>query len=191
MKNLEEFEKALEESNYIKVSYLKSTWSDGVRASYTLSHREKLSGEYCEVITNQITLEDGTLVTSHIVTDTEYGRDSVPCGGTFLGERVGVLQLSSILTLLPSIYKDKVSAQNYLAENPEMLISKLSNILQIQQEGLSSYKRTLQDLDWNLAGVYEESSTKGKKFFKMLTGYIFKKNGDVFKRMRELVEKED
>ena len=167
--------------------------TDGT-ASLTLVNSNVSHSDKCEVVFQTLVLDDGVKVHLSFVVPEEYGYDSVPSdcdsGKVLYGKRVGTLHLNSVLRLLPKIHTDKVTAETYLANNPDMLISKLSNVLNMQQKVMSEQNRILGNLDWDLSCVYDNATTKTKKFMKMFigskdnSGYLSKLkgllNGDKF-----------
>lgn len=186
MKNYEEYLETVKCSKYILIS--SSFCASSGSAWLTLSHKDKLNSDRCEVLFYNLTLEDDTNIHLSIVTDEEFGWGSVPVKGCdVVGERVGSLSLNTVLPLLPCAYKNKIAAETYLSRNPEMLISKLSNILNRQAITIGNYERDFMNLDWYLGGMYKEFSKKTKDLFDMLLGKFFK-DREVFSKINQEME---
>ena len=153
--------------------------TDGT-ASLTLVNSNVKHSDKCEVVFQTLVLDDGVKVHLSFVVPEEYGYDSVPSDGdsgkVLYGKRVGTLHLNSVLRLLPKIHTDKVTAETYLANNPDMLISKLSNVLNMQSSVIDKQSTLLSHLDWDLSCVYDNATTKTKKFMQVVLNKKYASN---------------
>jgi len=172
MKNLNELKREYTDNTRYDIIDWHSS-SDGT-ASLTLVNSNVDHSDKCEVVFQMLTLEDGVTVHLSFIVPEEYGYDSVPSDGdsgkVLYGKRVGTLHLDSVLALLPKIHTDKVTAETYLANNPDMLISKLSNVLNMQKKVMEEQNHILGNLDWDLSCVYDNATTKTKKFMNLILG---------------------
>ena len=193
MKNFDALKK--EYTDNTRYDIINSHSSTDGTASLTLVNSSVSHSDTCEVVFQTLVLGDGVNVHLSFITPEECGYASVPSDGdnnVLYGKRVGTLHLNSVLALLPKIHTDKVTAETYLANNPEMLISKLSNVLNMQSKVISVQGSILGNLDWDLSCIYDNATVKTKKFMKMVlnsnnktsTSYLTKLkglfNGDKF-----------
>ena len=185
MKNFTELKN--EYTNNTCYDILSATSSTDGTANLVLHNSRVSHSDECEVVFQTLVLDDGTHVHLSFLTPEEYGYSSVPSDGdtkALYGKRVGSLSLSAVIGLLPNIYTDKVTAETYLSNNPDMLIAKLSNVLNMQKKVMEEQNRILGNLDWDLSCVYDNATTKTKKFMKLIfnsnkshSGYLSKLKG--------------
>lgn len=168
------------------------TWLEGVKEDFTvvtygcctnktgtvLVVRGDLNEE-CVVLTYLNNSLSGWKVVTYVVVnkEDEYGYSSLPTGGTFiLGDRLsGNLPLGVITSLLPESEQGRLAAKNYLAKNPDMLIGKLSDVLQTQQGIINRQQSFINKVDWELHAVYESVNKSAKKMISMFTHYLVQK----------------
>ena len=140
------------------------------KISITASSK-RLEGELCTICISTLQLTSGEKVTLSLLLSSETGYDN-PVKSDLFGERSGTVDLKAILPLLPEIYTDKITAKTYLASNPEMLISFLSNTLNTQLSIIQKQERVISDLDWWVSAMYNESGVKIKKTFNKILARI-------------------
>lgn len=192
MKTFEELKNEFTENT--RYDIITSVTCSSGRANLTLVDSEIKYSDKGEVVFRTLVLADGTEVHLSFLAPEESGFYSVPFDGSdskvLYGKDAGSLKLNSVMGFLPSIYTDKVAAEKYLANNPEMLISKVSNVLGMQKSIMKEQEHILSHLDWDLSCVYDQATAKTKKFMKLIlnckadSGYLSKLkglfNGDEF-----------
>lgn len=141
-----------------------------VKISITASSK-RLEGELCTICISALQLTSGEKVTLSLLLSSENGYDN-PVKSNLFGERLGTVDLKAILPLLPEVYTDKITAKTYLARNPEMLVSLLSNTLNTQLSIIQKQDKVISDLDWWVSAMYKESGVKIKKTFNNVLTHI-------------------
>ncbi len=154
------------------VSEIRSTSGkdSSVKISITASSKD-LKGEFCTICISTLQLTSGEVVSLSLLLSSECGYEN-PIKSDVFGERIGTVDLKAILPLLPKIYTDKITAKTYLARNPEMLVSLLSNTLNTQLSIIQKQDKVISDLDWWVSAMYKESGVKVKKTFNNILARI-------------------
>lgn len=147
-----------------------TTKGSSVKISITASSKD-LNGELCTICISTLQLSSGEIVSLSLLLSSECGYEN-PIKSNVFGERIGTVDLKAILPLLPEIYTDKVTAKTYLARNPEMLVSLLSNTLNTQLSVIQKQDKVISDLDWWVSAMYKESGVKIKKTFNNILAHI-------------------
>lgn len=186
MKNIEDFNEHLTQAGYTVLSRVSCT--DG-SAWVTIQYHEVKHSDKTDVVFNMLTLGDGTKVHISIVTPQEYGYASPPVLSESLGERVGCLNLSQVLQVLPEVYTDKQAAKAYLSRNPDMLVSLLSNTLSMQAKALETQQSMLQRADEVLATTFQYATKRFKRLYTPFLGNVLDKA--VFKELHSKLKEEN
>lgn len=125
------------------------------------------------------TFEDGSSLHTTLIANKQYGWGSEPSDGGVLGQRVGDLPIKSLVVSVPTQLMNKSIAESYLAANPKLLISKLSNVLEVQASMIDKQDHMLKEADWFITNIYNNTTKKTRNFFratkKLLSSGLFPK----------------
>ena len=163
------------EDKYFVVTYGSAVGgNDGNSGSVTIKFNDEITSEKAGMTQRVLKTKDDYLVILNILSNETSGWCSAPYKKE-LGTGVGCFQLGNIIKALPESYRARLDAEEYLANNPEMLISKLSNVLNMQQKAMIIQSKVIKDLDWDLSNVFPASSKKVKNLIRMLfKGHSYK-----------------
>lgn len=167
--NLEDFDLEFNK-RYNTLSRTKRSNGEYCKISITGSVKN-LSGEDCVMCISILKLVTGEELCLSLILDSEHGYAN-PVKSDLLGERVGTLDLKQAISVLPEVFTDKVAAKTYLARNPDMLVSLLSNTLNTQLSVIQKQDKVISDLDWWVSAMYKESGVKIKKLFNNVLTHI-------------------
>lgn len=158
---------------YLKDKYSVVTYgtsiggNDGNSGSVTIKFNDEITSEKAGMTQRVLKTKDDYTVILNVLSNHTSGYYSAPYKKEF-GTGVGCFQLDNIIKALPESYRARLDAEEYLANNPEMLISKLSNVLNMQQKAMDIQSKVIKSLDWDLSNVFPASSKKAKSLMRML-----------------------
>ncbi len=140
---------------------------DGNSGSVTIKFNDEITSEKVGMTQRVLKTKDGYTVILNILSNETSGWCSAPYKKE-LGTGVGCFQLGNIIKALPESYRARLDAEEYLANNPEMLISKISNVLNMQKKAMDIQSKVITSIDWDLANVFQQSSKKAQNLMRML-----------------------
>ena len=143
--------------------------STGGTASITLIQNGQLKNDTCEIVTCVKECECHTVV-MNILVEEEYGWGSIPVNSEMFGKRLGSVDILSVIKHLPTAYTDKATALKYLSKNPSNLVELLSQTLNMQKNIIEHQSNKIGNLDWNLSCIYEEGTSKIRRFMDLIFG---------------------
>ncbi len=156
------------EDKYSVVTYGTSVGgNDGNSSSVTIKFNDEITSEKASMTQRVLKTKDDYTVILNILSNETSGWHSAPYKKE-LGTGVGCFQLDNIIKALPESHRARLNAEEYLANNPEMLISKLSNVLNMQKKAMDIQSKVITSIDWDLASVFQQSTKKAQNLMRML-----------------------